>query len=115
MDGAWDENAVTWNNQPASAGTPGTAPSRSSAGYLEIDVRWQLQSIYESGANHGFLIRDAAENHDAEQQFYSREKGQDPPQLGSMVHEWLAGEPSTLPAASVARTRNSCAPKLRAL
>ena len=36
-------------------------------------------------------------------------------QLGSTVHEWVAGEPSTLPAASVARTRNSCGPTARPL
>ena len=34
-----------------------------------------------SGVNHGFLIRDAAEGQDAEQQFHSREKGESPPQL----------------------------------
>ena len=81
LTGAWDENAVTWASQPATAGTPGTVPSRSSAGYLEIDVRWQLQAIYDSAANHGFQIRDANENDDAEQQFHSREKGSEPPQL----------------------------------
>ena len=32
-------------------------------------------------ANNGFLIRDAVEGQDAEQQFHSREKGQNPPQL----------------------------------
>jgi large repetitive protein len=48
---------------------------------LEIDVRWQLQAMYDVGANHGFLIRDANENADAEQQFHSREKGSEPPQL----------------------------------
>jgi hypothetical protein len=81
VSGDWNESAVTWNNQPSTSGTPANAPSRSSAGYLEIDVRWQLQAIYDSGANHGFLIRDASENQDAEQQFHSREKGFDPPQL----------------------------------
>jgi hypothetical protein len=34
-----------------------------------------------SDANHGFLIRDAVEGQDAEQQFHSREKGETPPQL----------------------------------
>jgi hypothetical protein len=32
-------------------------------------------------ANHGFLVRDALEGQDAEQQFHSREKGESPPQL----------------------------------
>jgi large repetitive protein len=81
VDGGWNEGTVSWNNQPSTAGTPGSAPSRTSAGYLEIDVRWQLQAIYDSGANNGFQIRDASENQDAEQQFHSREKGSEPPQL----------------------------------
>ena len=34
-----------------------------------------------SGTNNGFLIRDASENQDAEQQYHSREKGSDTPQL----------------------------------
>jgi hypothetical protein len=37
--------------------------------------------MYETGSNHGFLVRDAAENADAEQQFNSREKGENQPQL----------------------------------
>ena len=77
VDGGWTEGGVTWSNQPPTAGTAATAPSRSSAGYVEWDVRWQLQAMYDASANHGFLIRDAAENQDAEQQFHSREKGSD--------------------------------------
>ena len=34
-----------------------------------------------TGANNGFLIRDAVEGQDSEQQFHSREKGESPPQL----------------------------------
>ncbi len=37
--------------------------------------------MYSSGQNHGFLIKDAAENQDAEQQLHAREKGSEPPQL----------------------------------
>ena len=37
--------------------------------------------MYSSGANNGFLIRDATENQDAEQQFHAREKGETPPEL----------------------------------
>jgi hypothetical protein len=37
--------------------------------------------MYSSGSNNGFLIRDATESQDAEQQFHSREKGDNPPQL----------------------------------
>ena len=81
LAGAWDENQVTWDNQPQTAGSPAAAPSRSTAGYVEWDVRWQLQGMYDTGAHHGFLIRDAAEDGDAEQQLNSREKGSDVPQL----------------------------------
>ena len=41
----------------------------------------QLQAAFAAGVNHGFLIRDANENQDHEQQFFSREKGENPPQL----------------------------------
>jgi hypothetical protein len=37
--------------------------------------------MYDSGINQGFLIRDAVEGADAEQQFHGREKGDSPPQL----------------------------------
>ncbi len=37
--------------------------------------------MYSSGTNNGFLIRDATEGQDAEQQLYAREKGESPPQL----------------------------------
>jgi CheY-like chemotaxis protein len=40
-----------------------------------------VQNMYSSGSNNGFLIRDATEGQDAEQQFYAREKGESPPQL----------------------------------
>lgn len=42
----------------------------------------QVQAAFDAGANHGFLIRDAVEGQDHEQQFHSREKAPDnPPQL----------------------------------
>jgi hypothetical protein len=43
-------------------------------------VTAQVQAMYLE-ANHGFLIRDSVEGQDAEQQFHSREKGENPPQL----------------------------------
>ena len=45
-----------------------------------------------SGTNNGFLIRDSSENDDAEQQYNSREKGSDRPELvitfkpASLIH-----------------------------
>ena len=82
LNGNWTETAVTWGNQPTTTGSAATAPSRSSAGYVEWTVTSQVQSMY-SGANHGFLIRDASENGGGfKQEFHSREKAPDnPPQL----------------------------------
>jgi hypothetical protein len=75
----WAENSVTWENQPATTGAAATTASGN--GYLEWNVSSQVQAMY-SGANNGFLIRDAVEgNSGAEQQFNSREKGSDMPQL----------------------------------
>ena len=82
LNGNWTETGVTWGNQPTTTGSAATAPSRSSAGYVEWTVTSQVQSMY-SGANHGFLIRDASENGGGfKQEFHSREKAPDnPPQL----------------------------------
>jgi hypothetical protein len=52
----------------------------SGSGYRSWTVTTMVGSMY-SGTNNGFLIRDATENQDAEQQFHSREKGESPPQL----------------------------------
>ena len=79
VTGDWSEGAVTWNNQPATTGTPATVAS--DPGYREWNVTSQVRAMYGSGVNRGFLIRDAAENDDAEQQFDSREAGSNPPQL----------------------------------
>jgi hypothetical protein len=80
LNGSWSEGGVTWDNQPATTGTAATATSGS--GYREWDVKAQVAAMYDPGANHGFLVRDAAEGQDSEQQFNSREKGSDnPPQL----------------------------------
>jgi hypothetical protein len=77
---AWTENDVTWANQPATTGAAATTASGS--GYRAWSVGTQVQAMLGSGANHGFLIRDATEGQDHEQQFHSREKAPDnPPQL----------------------------------
>jgi hypothetical protein len=75
----WSENLVTWSNQPVTTGA--AAATASGTGYREWNVTSHVQAMYETGSNHGFLIRDAAEGADAEQQFHSREKGESPPQL----------------------------------
>jgi hypothetical protein len=79
INAPWTENGVTWNNQPATTGT--AAVISSGSGWREWNVAAIVQAMYGSGFNYGFLIRDAAEGHDAEQQFHSREKGENIPQL----------------------------------
>jgi hypothetical protein len=85
LGGSWTEGGVRWSSQPATTGAAATAPSRSGsdgAGYVQWSVLSQVQAMY-SGANNGFLIRDAAESGGGfDQGFNSREKGADnPPQL----------------------------------
>jgi hypothetical protein len=58
-----------------------SATTSSGFGYREWNVTSHVNSFFATGVNHGFMVRDAAENQDAEQQFHSREKGEDPPQL----------------------------------
>ena len=77
---AWSENTVTWGNAPATIGTAATASSGSRLSRVERR-RATSQAMYDSGAHNGLLIRDASENQDAEQQFHSREKGSNLPQL----------------------------------
>ncbi|HEV3477814.1 MAG TPA: DNRLRE domain-containing protein, partial [Gaiellaceae bacterium] len=76
--GSWSESAVTWANQPQTTG--GAVSVSSATGYREWSVAGLVQAMY-SGANNGFLIRDATENQDAEQQFHSREESSNRPQL----------------------------------
>jgi len=75
---AWTENQVSWASQLMTTGS--AAVTTSGLGYREWNVTTHVQAMYQ-GPNHGFLIRDAVEGQDAEQQFHSREKGENPPQL----------------------------------
>lgn len=79
ISGTWMENGVSWNNQPATTGTPSTTTS--GTGYRQWNVLSLVQAMY-TGSNNGFLIRDATEGGGGfEQQFHSREKGDNMPQL----------------------------------
>ena len=71
---------MTWANQPAMRGGS-VAMTASGRGYREWSVAPLVQEMYASGANNGFLIKDADEGQDAEQQFHAREKGENVPQL----------------------------------
>jgi hypothetical protein len=79
LNGAWTEGSVTWSNQPATIGNAVTTGSGN--GYREWNVTTIVQ-LMSSGSNSGFLIRDAANGGGGfEQQFHSREKGENMPEL----------------------------------
>ncbi|MGA8046498.1 MAG: right-handed parallel beta-helix repeat-containing protein [Dermatophilaceae bacterium] len=104
LNGAWTETAVTWANQPATTGTAATVSS--GTGWRQWTVTEQVSAALSAGTWHGFLIRDAQENRDAEQQFWSREKGQNVPQLVVAVvpASEAAPEPSPSPSPSPSPT-----------
>jgi hypothetical protein len=78
IESTWTEGEVSWNNQPPTVG--GASTIISAHGNVHWDVTAQVQGMYSSGESHGFMIRDAAENDiAAEQSFYSREAGKNPP------------------------------------
>jgi hypothetical protein len=78
LAGAWSENQVNWSNQRQTTGA--AAETTSGPGYREWNVTPHVHAMY-ADSNDGFLIRDAVEGGDAEQQFHGREKGENPPQL----------------------------------
>lgn len=79
VTGAWAENTVSWATQPATGGTAATTSS--GTGYRQWTVTQQVLAMY-SGANNGFLVRDAAENGPGRLQgFRSREDSSNRPQL----------------------------------
>ena len=82
---AWGEKTVTWNNQPATTGSPIAAPSPSVAkGTSEFDVTALVRDMYAGTiTNNGFLIKDSAENDPGgvENVFASNESGNGDAQL----------------------------------
>jgi hypothetical protein len=79
LAGPWTESGVTWASQPMTTGAAATTPS--ATGLREWNVTTAVQAMYDA-ANHGFLIRDAAESGSGfEQSFHAREKGESPPVL----------------------------------
>jgi parallel beta-helix repeat protein len=91
LSGSWSENGVTWSNQPGTSGSPVTTTS--GTGYREWNAAGLVQGMY-TGANNGFLIRDANESSsDAEQQFHSRSESTNRPQL--VLKLWNGAPPAT--------------------
>lgn len=72
VNGAWTESGVRWSNQPSTTGAAATTSSGS--GWRAWTVTSQVAAMY-TGANHGFLIRDAGEDQGSnrQQQFVSSE------------------------------------------
>jgi hypothetical protein len=69
----WTEGTVSWSNQPTTTGTAATTAS--GTGWRQWTVTTQVKAMY-TGANRGFLIRDASEGTgNAAQSFGSRESG----------------------------------------
>ena len=89
---AWSETTVTWANAPTTTGSAVTASS--GTGYRDWNVAAMVTTMYSSGNHNGFLVRDANENQDAEQQYSSREKGSNLPQL---VLQFAASAPTPPP------------------
>jgi len=77
-DSSWTESGITWNNQPTAAGTVTTSAG---TGWRDWVVTSMVQSMYSSGTNYGFLIRDAVEGASGTQVFSSRESGTNTPKL----------------------------------
>jgi hypothetical protein len=81
VTGTWTEGGVTWANQPTTDAASAVTTA-SGTGWREWSVGQSVQSTYGAGsANVAFMVRDASENNDHEQQFRSRESGTSPPQL----------------------------------
>jgi hypothetical protein len=70
---------VLRRRQPATTGAAATTVS--GRGLRAWDVTAHVRAMYASGANHGFLIRDALEGTGARQRFHSREKRRSAPAL----------------------------------
>ena len=71
---------MTWSNQPTAEGPTATTAIVADVDDLEWNVQPHVNAAHSAGTV-SFVIRDAVEGDDAEQQLHSREKGEDPPQL----------------------------------
>ena len=78
----WTEHGVTWANQPATELTPATVVTTSVRGYRSWSITQQARDASASGGALGFVVQDALEESTGvEQSFFSREKGESPPQV----------------------------------
>lgn len=78
---AWSEAGVNWGNQPPGTGPIATSASGADKGWKTWTVTALVLGMYESQEHHGFVVRDTIEDHDAEQAYNGREKGENVPTL----------------------------------
>ena len=88
----WTESTVNWTDQPAPIGS--AVAAWSTDGYMAWNVTSQVREMI-GGVNHGWLLRDAAEGTETAggHGFYSREKGESPPELVLRFAAPPTGEP----------------------
>lgn len=87
----WDETTLTWLNQPsaASSGTASTTTGTTSGVELTWAVTPDLQAFVDgSFANHGWLIRDAAEGATTARQAAFTSREQTPSSYPKLVVEY---------------------------
>lgn len=82
-DNTWTETGITWNNQPTTGASLGSATVTSTSQYTEWDVTSYLQSQKSAGATQvSFAVTMDAVPADGQwDQFNSREASSSPPQL----------------------------------
>src|SRR5919106_553521 len=90
---AWSETTASWSAQPEAVGAAARAWSRQ--GYVQLNVTAQVDEILRGAPNHGFVLRDFTEGTEAAagHGFYSREKGENPPELVIRFAPPPSGEP----------------------
>lgn len=78
VSASWSETGLTWNNMPATTGSPATTSSPSNAAWIQWDVSSMVSSQL-TGSNHGFVVQDAAEGSgDRTNLMDPRERSNDP-------------------------------------
>jgi len=84
LAGAWGETQVTWADQPGVTGPVATADSGS--GFREWNVTAAVTAMMSGTSDHGFQIRDAAEEGEGfEQSLASRDTVAEPPATPQLV------------------------------
>lgn len=75
---AWDESTVTWNTQPATAGSISTATTTATDVQFSVVAQVNTQ---RAGTNYGLLVKDQDESGAESKSVYSSREGTDLPTL----------------------------------